>query len=122
MTLVGAALALAGKHFTIITDKTLTGGNEHEKNDCSDHLDHIVCRTFALAETVDLSSITTRADFLLEAVQQEIANRHIRKVCGSPSRLILVGKDIPADRMISLHVQGLHVDGYIHLRDSGEET
>lgn len=53
--------------------------------------------TFALAETVDLSQYTD-ADLvsLLEAVQQEIADRHIEKSANLPQGSYLVGKDIPA--------------------------
>ena len=53
--------------------------------------------TFALAETVDLSQYNdTDLVSLLEAVQQEIANRHIEKSADLPQGSYLVGKDIPA--------------------------
>ena len=78
--------------------------------------------TFALAETVDLSQYNdTDLVSLLEAVQQEIANRHIEKSADLPQGSYLVGKDIPAGSYdISVVYKGsMWMDIYIYA-DSGE--
>ena len=50
--------------------------------------------SFALAETVDLSQYKdAELISLLEAVQQEIANRHIERSADLPQGSYLVGKD-----------------------------
>ena len=78
--------------------------------------------TFALAETVDLSQYNdTELISLLEAVQQEIANRHIERSADLPQGSYLVGKDIPAGSYdISVVYKGsMWMDIYIYA-DGGD--
>lgn len=73
--------------------------------------------TFALAETVDLSQYNdNELVSLLDAVQQEIANRHIEKSAELPQGSYLVGKDIPAGSYdISVVYKGsMWMDIYIY--------
>lgn len=78
--------------------------------------------TFALAETMDLSQYNdAELISLLEAVQQEIANRRIEKSADLPQGSYLVGKDIPAGSYdISVVYKGsMWMDIYIYA-DGGE--
>ena len=73
--------------------------------------------TFALAETVELSQYNdTEMISLLEAVQQENADRHIERSANLPQGSYLAGKDIPAGSYdISVEYKGsMWMDVYIY--------
>ncbi len=114
---------MAGKHFTTITNRT---DNEEEMN-MKKVFAVIITITlfvgsFALAETVDLSQYKdAELISLLEAVQQEIANRHIERSADLPQGSYLVGKDIPAGSYdISVVYKGsMWMDIYIYA-DGGD--